>query len=170
MSRKLAHVEKIEWMSPIKGKDKIVLAGVLGWQVIVQKAEYKVGDLVVFVEIDSVLPNKPEFEFLASKNYRIKTMKMAGVLSQGICFPMSILPNGEYNIGQDVTDILGITQFEQTMDKESISGSEKDCKYSIFTKIYSKLFKKKIEREKGFPSFISKTDETRIQNAHFIYK
>lgn len=166
MSRKLAHIEKIEWIAPIKGKDRIVLAGILGWQVIVQKDIFNVGDLVVFCEIDSVMPQKPEFEFLASKNYRIKTMKMAGVLSQGICFPMTILPKGNYSIGQDVTNILGITQFDQTMDKEKKFTEKK--KYNLLTKLYFKLFKKKIENKKAFPSFVSKTDEVRIQNVPFL--
>ena len=62
MSRALAHVEVIGSVSPIEGKDKIVLAEILGWKVIVQK-EFKVGDKVVFVEIDSVLPEKPKFDF-----------------------------------------------------------------------------------------------------------
>ena len=118
MSRKLAHIEKIEWIRPIEGKDRIVLAGVLGWTVIIQKADYAVGDKIIFCEIDSVFPEKPEFEFLRSKKFRIKTMKMAGCISQGICFPLSILPNGEYNIGDDVTDIIGIIQYEPTMDVE----------------------------------------------------
>ena len=122
--RKLAHIEKIEWITPIEGKDRIVLAGVLGWTVIVQKADYAVGDNVVFCEIDSVFPEKPEFEFLRSKHFRIKTMKMSGVLSQGICFPLSILPEGNYEIGDDVTELIGITQYEATMDKESNDISE----------------------------------------------
>ena len=46
MSRKLAHIEKIEWIKPIEGKDRIVLAGVLGWTVIVQKADYQEGWVV----------------------------------------------------------------------------------------------------------------------------
>ena len=46
MSRKLAHIEKIEWIKPIEGKDRIVLAGVLGWTVIVQKADYQEGQVV----------------------------------------------------------------------------------------------------------------------------
>jgi hypothetical protein len=53
----------------------------------VQKEQFKAGDLCVYVEIDSVMPEKPEYEFLRSKDFRIKTMKMAGVISQGICFP-----------------------------------------------------------------------------------
>ena len=139
MLRTLAHVEVISSVSPIEGKDKIVLAEILGWKVIVQK-EFKVGDKVVFVEIDSVLPEKPEFEFLRSRKFRIKTLRMAGVISQGIVFPMDILPSGEYQIGEDVTEILGITQYESTMDKDDEDANES-----------------------SFPNFISKTDEKRIQ-------
>ena len=85
--RKLASIQKIEWIRPIEGKDRIVLAGILGWQVIVKKDEFQVGDLCVYVEIDSQLPEKPEYEFLRPKKFRIRTMKMGGVLSEGICLP-----------------------------------------------------------------------------------
>lgn len=171
MSRTLAHIEEINSIVPIEGKDRIELATVLGWTVIVQKG-FKIGDKVVFCEIDSVFPEKPEFEFLRSKKFRIKTMKMAGVISQGIVFPLSILPDGEYNIGEDVTNIIGITQYEQTMDRErNESYSEKIAvkKYPEFLmrmKWFRKLALPK-KQAKGFPSFVSKTDENRIQNCPF---
>jgi RNA ligase (TIGR02306 family) len=81
MSRKLASIKTISELHPIPERDRIELAIVDGWQVIVQKGEYQVGDKTIFVEIDSVLPERPEFEFLKSKKFRIKTMKMRGVLS-----------------------------------------------------------------------------------------
>ncbi len=172
MSRKLAHIEKIEWIKPIEGKDRIVLAGILGWTVIVQKADYNVGDKCIFCEIDSVFPEKPEFEFLRSKKFRIKTMKMSGVLSQGICFPLSMLPEGSYEIGDDVTELMGITQYEQTMDKEeetneaNIVPVKKYPKFLMRWSWFRKLVQPK-EQTKDFPPFISKTDEIRIQNAPF---
>ena len=173
MARKLAHIEKIDWIRPIEGKDRIALAGVLGWTVIIQKADYNEGDKCIFCEIDSVFPEKPEYEFLRSKKFRIKTMKMSGVLSQGICFPMSMLPEVNYEIGDDVTEFMGITQYESTMDKEETDNSEDTVKN---TKKYPEFlmrmawFRKLVlpkKHAKGFPSFISKTDETRIQNAPF---
>jgi len=170
MSRKLAHIEKIEWIKPIEGKDRIVLAGVLGWTVIVQKADYQVGQTCVFCEIDSVFPERPEFEFLRSKKFRIKTMKMAGVLSQGICFPLSVLPEGKYQIGDDVTELMGITQYEATMDIEreeaTATPKRKYPKFLMRWAWFRKLVLPK-KQAKGFPDFISKTDETRIQNAPF---
>lgn len=173
MARKLAHIEKIEWIKPIEGKDRIVLAGILGWTVIVQKSDFNEGDAVVFCEIDSVFPEKPEFEFLRKKDFRIKTMKMSGVLSQGICFPLSILPqDGTYHIGDDVTDILGIKQYEPTMDKESTPSTTKKGSQARYPKFLMrfKWFRNLVctkKEKKGFPDFVSKTDETRIQNAPF---
>lgn len=172
MSRVLAHIEKIEWIKPIKGKDRIALAGVLGWTVIVQKADYEEGQKCIFCEIDSVFPEKPEFEFLRNKKFRIKTMKMGGVLSQGICFPLSILPEGVYDIGDDVTKVLGLTQYEPTMDKEEFESRENANVIARFPSFLMRIkwFRKLVlprKMEKGFPNFISKTDETRIQNAPF---
>ena len=171
----MAHIEKIRWVKPIEGKDRIVLAGVLGWTVIVQKSDFQVGDKVVFCEIDSVFPaDRPEFSFLEKKKYRIKTMKMAGVLSQGICFPLSILPEGNYNVGDDVTALMGITQYENTMDKEDASEAaavpaKNYPKWLLaipFVRLWcGRLLMKNSDDKTAFPSFVSKTDEVRIQNA-----
>lgn len=114
--RNLASIKTISQLLPIKGKDRIVLAIIDGWNVIVKKDEFSVGDQCVYIEIDSVLPEKPEFEFLRSKGFRIKTMKLGETISQGICFPLSILPPGDYKVGQDVTDIIGVRQYNGTMD------------------------------------------------------
>lgn len=170
MSRSLAHIEEIKALHPIEGKDRIVLAEVLGWTVIVQKDEYQVGDKTCYVEIDSILPKKPEFEFLEKKNYRIKTMKMAGVYSQGICFPLSVLPEGNYEIGQDVTDLIGITKYEPPEDGEPVERHPKNTKrYPQFLMRFAWFRKLVLPKKlaKGFPDFISKTDETRIENAPF---
>ena len=110
--RHLASVKRIAALNPIPGKDRIELATVDGWTVIVKKDEFEVDGPCVYVEIDSVLPERPEFEFLRDKGFRIKTMKMAGCISQGICFPLDILPDGHYDEGDDVTDLLGITKWE----------------------------------------------------------
>lgn len=90
--RKLASIQRITNLAPIEGKDRIELAFVGGWQLIVQKGQFEVGDLCVYIEIDSVLPEREEFEFMRRYNFRVKTIKIGGVISQGICFPLSILP------------------------------------------------------------------------------
>jgi len=172
--RKLASIKTVGQIIPIEGRDKIELAIIDGWSVIVKKDEFSVGSQCVYIEIDSILPEKEEFEFLRSKSFRIKTMKMAGVVSQGICFPMSILPKGNYKIEQDVTDVIGIHQYEKTMDsdaaqKDKKATSAKYPKWLMRIKPFRDWLYKRDHREaKGFPTFISKTDETRIQNAPFM--
>ncbi len=171
--RNLASIKIIKNLVPIADRDRIELAIIDGWQIIVKKDEYKIGDMTVFCEIDSVLPERQEFEFLRRSKFRIKTMKMAGVLSQGICFNLDILPKGKYEIDQDVTALLGIKQYETTIDKGSGSADKsygtkskivkKLMRYAMFRKIFGGLFvKQKVTMD--FPKFISKTDETRIQN------
>ena len=169
--RKLASIKQISAIYPIENKDKIVLAQIDGWQVIVTK-DFTIGDKVVFCEIDSVLPPKPEFEFLKNKNYRIKTMKMGGVLSQGICFPLSVLPKGEYNLNDDVTSIMGVTQYEATMDKDDEPTQVTPKEFKHYPKFFTrfKWFRNLVmpkKENKGFPWFIHITDETRIQNCPF---
>lgn len=180
--RKLAHVERIEWLKPIDGADKIELAGVMGWQCIVKKSEFKVGDLCVYIEIDSIVDkNNPNFAFLEKRNWKIKTMKMRGVISQGIVFPLTILPKtGEgYNIGDDLTSTLKITHVEDDVPKETSSGTlesarqrykklfknkffQKFMRFRWFRKVVNKLLPRK--KSLGFPDWIKKTDETRLQN------
>lgn len=173
--RKLASIQTISDLNPIEGKDRIVLATVLGWHVIVKKDEFAIGDKCVYCEIDSVLPEKEEFEFLRKNNFRIRTMKMAGVYSQGICFPLSILPEGNYNVGDDVTDIIGIKKWEPQEDERwwiSLKPEKKKKKWyeNIFLTRYAwyrKLIKYDWKSRGNFPDFIHKTDETRIQSAPF---
>lgn len=169
--RKLASIKQIRKIEPIEGKDRIVLAHIDGWQAIVKKDEFQVGNLVIFCEPDSVLPQKPEFEFLAKTNYRIKTMKMGGVLSQGLILPTTLLPkNIYYQLDEDVTKTLGIIQYEKTMDKEQ-STTQSKHKYPKWLMRYNWFRNLVIPKlYEDFPSFLTKTDETRIQNIPEILK
>lgn len=148
------------------------MAGILGYSVIVKKDEFKVGDLCVFCEIDSVLPEKPEFEFLRPKKFRIKTMKLGSAYSQGIVFPLDILPPKKnktaYELGEDVTVVIGVTQYEPTMDKESDDliqkqSSQKWPKFLMRYAWFRKVVRASKPKKGGFPSFLSKTDESRLQ-------
>lgn len=183
--RKLAHIEKIEWKRPIEGADRIELVGVLGWQCIAKKDEFQIGDLCVYIEIDSIVDKtNPDFAFLEKRNYKIKTMKMKGVLSQGIVFPLSILPKKEWSIGLDVTSLLKITEIEDELPKQkpenalnSLKQRHKKLyknkvfqwfmKFKWFRRIALKLLAPR-KKPKKFPDWIVKTDETRLQNMPFV--
>ena len=164
MERKLASVQKIKNLEPIEGRDRIMLATVEGWKVIVGKQDFKVGDLCIYIEIDSVLPDRPEFEQARKRSNRIRTMKMAGVYSQGIVYPMSILPSGNWKEGDDVTAILGITKYDEYAGEESVGVSNLKKKYNKFQLLWYKFFGFPQRKKGGFTSLVSKTDEIRIQN------
>ena len=138
--RKLASIQKVVEVQNHPNGDVLDISKVLGWNVVTKRNEFKVGDKVVYIEIDSILPDKPEFEFLRNKGFRIKTIRLRGIISQGICFPLSILPDGEYNEGDDVTDIIKVEKYEPPISPQ-LSGQVKG----------------------NFPGWIQKTDEIRVQ-------
>lgn len=165
--RKLASIQKILSLSPIAGADKIELATILGWQVVVGKSEgFKVGDLVVYFEVDSQLPERPEFEFLRQRKFRVKTIKLRGVISQGLVMPMlSVFPEGfKVREGTDVSEILGVTKYDPEGAVEADETQEKKSfihRFMLRFAWYRKLFKNKKSNE--WPKFIEHTDEDRIQ-------
>ncbi len=85
--RELAYVTLIKDITPIEGYDRVELAHVEGWTVIVGKGEFEVGDPAIYFEIDSKLPEVEPFtnmDFLAKKHYKVKTQKMCKRISQGL--------------------------------------------------------------------------------------
>lgn len=112
MQRQMASIKEILDIHPIQNADSIELARIDGWQSVIKKGQFQVGDHVVFCEPDSLLPDQPEFDFMRQKHFRVKTCKLRGVISQGICFPTSILPEGNYVLNEDVSEILGVTKYE----------------------------------------------------------
>lgn len=117
---KLASIETIKEIVPHNGADKLEIAKILGWQSIVKKGEFKAGDKVVFVVIDTILPNAPWSEFLADKNnpekpIRLRTVKLRGEYSQGIVLPLSVLPENVqgWHESADVGGALNIKKYEK---------------------------------------------------------
>lgn len=78
MYEKLASIQMIKSLETIEGADTIEKATVLGWQLVVKKGEFKAGDLCVYCEIDSLMPERPEFQFLKPRGMRIKTIRLRG--------------------------------------------------------------------------------------------
>lgn len=165
--RKLAHVEKIVSLTPIEGADRIEVATVLGWQCVVAKTDnFEVGQNIVYIEVDSIVPEKPEFEFLRDRKFRVRTIKLRKQISQGLVLPLSVLPEGRYKEGQDVTDLLEILKYDpqaqQEFEETDSRMKNPFVKFMSRFKWYRRMFLQK--RKGGFPDWIVKTDEERIQN------
>ena len=151
MERALATIQRINNLRPIEGADRIEVAEILGWRVVVRKGEFQINDRCVYFELDSVLPDSnPAFDFLGKKK-RLRTIRLRGQLSQGLAlpldvvfehtgYPLDILGNVFIEDGMDVTEFLGIKKYEPETNKP--------------------FYKDKAT----FPSFIPKTDEIRVQS------
>ena len=149
--RKLASIQYVHNITPIEGAEKIECVHVLGWQCVANKGQFSIGDKCVYMEVDSFLPVCERFEFLRASSFkeneimgagfRLKTMKFRGQISQGLVQPLEILPEGKYEIGDDVTELLGIRKWEI---EERVSNDG-----TVIAE---------------FPSEISKTDELRVQS------
>lgn len=157
--RQLASIKKIKSVSPIAGADRIELVQLDDWFCIAKKNEFSVGDKAVYFEIDSFLPVEDRYSFLESSKkeylgvpgYRIKTMKMRGVISQGLALPLNMFPEIKGN-EEDVTDKLKIIKY----DVAEASPSANSLKTG--------------EASGKFPDFIPKTDQNRIQNLTRYYE
>lgn len=121
--RELAYIVRVDSVTPIEGYDRVELAHVGGWTIVVGKDEFKSGDLAIYFEIDSLLPAvKPftDMEFLVKKKYKVKTQKMCKSISQGLL----VHPN---SFGWEVNDDEIIDEEHKTyyVDNESRFLTEK---------------------------------------------
>ena len=150
--RKLVTIQKISKIEEHENADTLEIARVLGWTCVVKKGEFKEGELICYFEVDSLVPDKPLFEFLRDKKFRVKTLKLRGIFSQGLVMPLSILdglkftddkrenPVYKWTEGQDITSLLGVIKYEPYIPP-NLSGEVKG----------------------SFPGFLQKTDQTRVQ-------
>jgi tRNA-binding EMAP/Myf-like protein len=174
--RTLASIQVIKKIEPIEGADRIELATVLGWHVVIQKGLYHEGDLVIYLEIDSVLPKELAERANFTDKY-LKTRRFRGVYSQGMCLPISELPAWYkeqhpdlIKEGTDVTTELGITKWEsdprnneQWWKRQKNTAPKKwYMKYRLGRWFWKKFLYKPVSGP--FPTdLVPKTDETRVQ-------
>lgn len=148
--RKLVSIETISNLSPIKDADNIELATIKGWQVVVKKGQFKIGDNCIYFEIDSVLPDIEEYSFLrkpclvkmgdGSTGLRIKTVKLRGQISQGLALPIG--------------------------ENSAVWEASKENRLDDFFHVrkWEPSVQNKIDIKGEFPYFIPKTDLVRVQN------
>lgn len=155
--RKLVSFKTVEKIKPIENADAIELVCFGGWQVVVKKDEFKVGDKVIYFEIDSFLPKGiKQFAFLVEKSSKkaldekgneveghiLKSIRLRGALSQGLVLKPEDFDK-ELNTQKDLEDYfyneLGVFKYEKPVPLDS----------SIIG---------------NYPNFTVKTDSERVQN------
>ena len=157
--RELAYVVTIDEIRPIPNYDRVEHARVGGWWVIVKKDQFKVGDLAFYIEVDSKVPEKEPFMFLDKRHFKVKTLKMCKVISQGLLMspedfgwtedtsgqfagnvPIIKVNEKEYFIvGDFLTEKLGITYADAEDNKRKANSVDK---YKKMAQRNEKLFSK----------------------------
>lgn len=176
-NRKLASLQIIKDVINHPNGDALDIVTVLGWKVVTKRDEYKPGDKTVFFEIDSVVPPVAEFDFLANKNYRVKTIKLRGHISQGLCVKPELLaqsanfPHFTSLRGHPALDKINendeLVFIARDVDGRCIEATEgvdlTDC---LGVQKYVQPIPLGLAGEVSgnFPSFIPKTDELRVQS------
>jgi RNA ligase (TIGR02306 family) len=154
--RKMATVRRVDAVNPIPDADAIEVATVGGWRVVIKKGEFVSGDLAVYCEIDSWIPNDLA-PFLSKGSEprvyngvageRLRTVKLRGQVSQGLLLPHDIVWDknmfdfNRFDAGDDVSELLNIQKWEAPIPAQ-LAGEVRGM----------------------FPGFIPKTDQERIQN------
>ena len=176
--RDMCSTVTIDSIEPIEGKDRIVYIGFKenGYHVIGDKS-FNIGDVVVYFEVDAVLPVKPEFEFLRKRCYndklngfRIKSMKMCGLYSNGLILTQKQANcTTTYKAEKDLTKILSVGKY----DPEAMVAKNMKValpKNKILRFFYKRRYYKK-HLQDAFPTkLIPKSDETNIQNRKGLFE
>lgn len=186
--RELAYVVKINSIEPIVGSDNCEAAIVGGWRVMVRKGQFEPGDLAVYFEIDSKLPENDErFAFMARKNYKVKTQRYTFggkglMISQGLLMSAEDLgwnkeDMTEFGDERFVTKKLGVT-YAVAEDNIRKGSGDPNQKYKAMGARHIKLAKTRwwrwlMKREWGrkllFKFFGKKKDNPRGWPNHFPY-
>jgi RNA ligase (TIGR02306 family) len=130
--------------------DSLSIAFVKGWQCVVKTDEFKDKVLGAYIPIDSILPDLPEWEFMRPRNFRVKTIKLRKVLSQGLLVPA----REGWEEGQDVTEELGVKKYEPP-DPVSFGGDNAP-------NVAGFSYKTDIERIQNFPDVFKVGEEVFI--------
>ena len=210
--RELAYVVRVDDIKPIEGRDRVECAVVGGWTIMVRKGQFHPGSLGIYFEIDSQVPEKEPFMFLAQKKFKIKTQKYktpnGQFWSQGLLMApedfnwymndirtaiieMDATNDEGYhavdNESRFLTKRLGVT-YAVAEDNARKSGSMDKYKKMAQRrpKLFAKkpirwlmrrnwgkkllfvLFGKKKDKKSGWPAWVKKTDEERVQNMPWI--
>lgn len=205
-ARELAYVVKVDDIRPIAGRDRVECAVVGGWTIMVRKDQFKPGDLGIYFEIDSQVPEKEPFMFLEAKHFKIKTQKYKtpdgqfwsqGLLMHAEDFGWEMLEDSicddEKNLHFDEGETRFLTQklgVIYAVAEDNARKANSVDKYKRMAQRNGKLFArqpfrwlmrhawgrkvlffffgKSKDKKTGWPEWVKRTDEERVQNMPWI--
>ena len=152
--RELAYIVKVDSISRIEGAERVELAIVGGWTIMVKKGQFAPGDYAIYFEIDSKVPKKAPFEFLEPKGYKVKTQKYfkGTVISQGLLMGLEDFEDAPWKdeikkklaAGENIehiflTDALGV---KYSVEEDNQRKANSADKYKVMAQRRPNIFKK----------------------------
>lgn len=189
--RELAYVVAIDKILPIEGAEKVEQAVVGGWHIMVRKEQFKAGDKAIYFEIDSKVPEKEPYMFLKDKHFKIKTQKYfkGTVISQGLLMTFEDFgwDQNKYDVGDFLTKELDVCYSVEEDNKRKSNIDKYSRMYQRHINLFKKnkflkwLYKKDLGKKllfiflgkkrdkRGWPNWVVKTDEERVQNMPWLF-
>jgi len=153
-------VTTIQDILPHPNADRLSVAKIYDWMVVIQKDLYKVGQPIIYIPVDSILPVDleeklfpPDSKIKLTKS-RVKSIKIRGAISQGMIVDLhhtGLVIDKNCKLEEDVSSILQVKKYEPAKEslpsKLNVKKSKKQsnryfCKYTDIENIkwYNNLF------------------------------
>lgn len=166
MSTLKVEILKIENIEKHPNADRLDIIQVLGWNCIVQKDSFKIGDLCLYIPIDSILPEEVENKIfgLNSKikleKHRVRTIKLRKIISQGLVVKPEQIGIYKYKENEDYTEFLKIKKYEPQENLPNIYGNCNKIKKMYINSNFHKYTD--IENIKNYPQVFQEGDQVYI--------
>ena len=145
MAENLAYTGRIIETRAIEGADRIhLVTAICGrggkWRGVTPK-DIGTGERVAVFLHDAILPEKPEYEFMRPRKFRVSQARFKGAPSECLILPYS----GDKDVGEDITEEMGVERYEKPVD-----------------------FGNPLLPAGNFPSFLRRTDEVLAQKVPWM--
>lgn len=176
MSTHSVNVICIEKVLPHPNADKLDIVPVGGWQAVVKKGQFSVGDRAIYVQPDYMVPTtRPEFSFLnrdGKERHRLKAVRLRGTLSFGLLIPV---PDdmSDAEVGSCVMERLGIVRYQPPVKEFRGGGDGQELPESECPTVYAPKFD--IESVQNFLDAFADGEEVIVTeklhgaNARYLY-
>lgn len=149
-------VVKITEVNEHENADRLSIATVFGYSVVVGKDQYKSGDCAVYFPVDSILPAELEDLIFAGgkmklSKHRVRAARIRGCVSQGLLVDIPKIKRfilkdepvksqlGNFPVGYDLTSYLKVTKHDPEKNKPAqLKGQQakKRDTHPLFRKYY----------------------------------